>query len=100
MTTTADTAANAFKVREFKRYSKNTLVAFLVLEMPSGLIIHGCSLHQKNDSRWVGMPAKEYLNGGEKTFAPIIEFADKETRQAFQELALAAIDEYLQRGSE
>jgi len=34
-------------VLEWKRYSKDTPVGFLALELPSGMILHGITLHQK-----------------------------------------------------
>lgn len=86
---------SAFVVREWRPYSKHTLQGFLSLELPSGLIVHGITLHEKNDSRWVSMPAREYLKDGQKTWAPIIEFTSKESRDRFQAAALAAIDRHL-----
>jgi len=99
ITKPADTACG-FIVREWKPYSKNTLVGFLSLELPSGLIIHNVMLHERSNSRWVTMPAREYQKDGEKTWMPLIEFADKETREAFQERALEAIDAHLAGGGE
>jgi hypothetical protein len=88
-------SADGFAVREWKPYAKNTLVGFVSLELPSGLIIHGCTVHEKNGSRWIGLPAKQYTKDGTQTWAPLVEFASKEVREKFQALALAAIDAYL-----
>ena len=38
----------------WKPLERNTLKGFVDLTLPSGLIIHGCSLHRKNESRWMG----------------------------------------------
>jgi hypothetical protein len=86
--------------RSWRPYQKNTLLGFLSLELPSGLVINDISLHEKNGSRWTSMPAKQYELHGEKTWAPLIEFADRDSRESFQQLALAAIDEYLAEGGE
>jgi DNA-binding cell septation regulator SpoVG len=86
-----------FTVREFKHFQKNTLQAFLSLELTSGMVLHDCTLHEKNGSRWIGMPARQYeKSAGEKSWMPLIEFASKEHREKFQAAALAAIRDYLQ----
>ena len=89
------TNSTDFVVHEFKAYQKNTLQGFLTIETPSGLVINGITLHEKSDSRWVSMPAKEYLKDGEKTWAPIIEFSSKAAREKFQAAALVAVARHL-----
>jgi hypothetical protein len=87
--------ARGFAVHEWKPFEKNTLRGFLSLELPSGIILHGCTLHEKNGSRWVGLPAKQYEKDGTKTWAPLVEFTSKEAREKFQGCALAAFDAYM-----
>ena len=41
------------------------------------------------------MPAREYTKDGGRAWSPTIGFADRESREAFQQLALEAIDAYL-----
>jgi hypothetical protein len=86
---------SGFVVREFKPYSKNSLVGFLVLELPSGLVNRDVMLHEKADARWVSMPAKQYERDGERTWAPLVEFSSKEAREEFQASALATFDAYM-----
>ena len=89
------TARRSFTIREWKPFERNSLRGFLSIELRSGMILHGCTLHEKNGSRWVGLPAKEYTKEGERAWVPLVEFASKEVRQAFQEQALAAFDAYM-----
>jgi DNA-binding cell septation regulator SpoVG len=89
-----------FAVREWRPHVKNTLVGFASIELPSGLVIHGICLHQKGDSRWVSMPARQYEKGSEKTWAPLVEFTTKDAREKFQRCVLEAIDIYLAEGGE
>jgi hypothetical protein len=90
------TDADEFVVRQFKAYQKNTLMAFLSLELPGGLVLHGFTLHQKNGSRWLGVPSKEFTKAdGVRSWVPQIEFVDKAARDKFQSAALAAVDDYL-----
>lgn len=88
-----------FTVREFKHFQKNTLQAFLSLELPSGMVLNECLLHEKNGSRWVNLPARECANSnGEKSWKPMVAFSDEDARKRFQVAALAAVDRYLAEG--
>jgi hypothetical protein len=88
-------AASSFKVTEWRPFLKNTLRGFLSLEFSSGLILHGCTFHEKNDSRWIGLPARPYENDGERSWSPMVEFNSKKARDKFMAAALAALDAYL-----
>jgi hypothetical protein len=80
-------AARAINLRKFE---KNTLRAFFDLELPSGLIIRGCALHFR-ERWWVCFPGRPYKGqDGNETWANIIDSRDKETRDRFQKIALAA----------
>ena len=84
------------EVISFKPFVKNTLQGFLDLKLPAiGLSISGCTLHQKNESRWVGLPGRQYEENGEKKWAVILDFASKEAKNSFQKAAIAAVDQYL-----
>ena len=87
--------SHSFIVREWKPYAKNTLIGFLSLELPGGMVLRGCALHKKNSSRWSGLPAGEYEKHGNKTWTPLVEFVSKEAREKFQAAALAAVDRHL-----
>lgn len=82
-------------VANWRPFEKNTLRGFISLTTPAGLVINGVTLHEKGDSRWVSMPAKQYEKDGETGWAPVVEFATKDARERFQAAALAAVDEYL-----
>ena len=87
-----------FAVPEWKPFEKNTLRGFLSLELPSGMIIHGCTVHEKNGARWIGLPARQFQKpDGEKSWSPLIEFVSKDSREKFQAAALAAVDSHLQK---
>ncbi len=68
------------KIFNFKKFEKNTVRAFFSIELDSGLILHGCSLHSKNGGEWVGYAQKEYTrHDGTKVREPLITFKDKQT---------------------
>ena len=91
---------------DWRPVTKNTLLGFLTLRLaPSGLVLRECSLHQKDDRRWIGLPGKPQLDAegrqradpttGKRLYAPIVEIAGKAEREAFQLAALAAVDRLL-----
>jgi hypothetical protein len=95
------TSSIGFMVRGFKPFEKNTLRAFVSFELPNGMILHGCTLHEKNSSRWIGLPAREYQKAdNERSWTPLVEFSTKAARERFQTAALAAIDAYVAGGQQ
>ena len=91
-------------VLDFKAYAKGTLRGFFDIELASGMIVRGCSLHKKNDHFWIGLPAKPYVNSsGEQAWCRIIDFSDDATRKKFQQtitpLAVAAYEQTQKRGA-
>lgn len=89
---------NRFHVVAWKPYLKNTLRGFLSLELPSGLILHDCTLHQRNESRWVGLPGRPYQKpDGTTSWSPVVEIPENAAREKFQRGALAAVDDYFDR---
>ncbi len=84
--------AKAARIFDFKLFQKNTLKAFFSVELPSGLIIHGCTLHEKNGARWIGLPSRKFEKDGKEGYAPIIEFRDRACLDKFRDAILEAID--------
>ena len=75
----------AFTVTNAKPMRKNSLLGFFDLEMPSGLIVCGAMLFEKNGKRWVGFPSKEWTKqDGTKGYNPLLEFASREISDKFQ----------------
>jgi len=90
---TAVSSARSIKVSSFRACRKNTLLGFVTLTLPSSLVIHDCAVHRKNDSRWIGLPAREYAkHDGTKGWAPVLEFADSDARKRFQWAAMQALE--------
>jgi hypothetical protein len=54
--------------------------------MPSGLIVLGVMLFEKNNSRWCSFPSKEFTKqDGSKGYSPLLEFVAKDIGYAFQD---------------
>ena len=93
---------------DWRPVTKNTLRGFLTLKLaPSGLVLKDCSLHEKGDKRWIGLPSKPQLDSdgrqrkdaatGKPLYTPSVEIVGKAERERFQEAALAAVDRLLGR---
>jgi hypothetical protein len=53
-------------------------------------------LHQKDHAKWIGYPAREYVDqAGAKQYTRIIEFTDRATADRFRDTVLDALDRYL-----
>jgi DNA-binding cell septation regulator SpoVG len=86
-------ARGDFVVSEFKAFEKNTLRGFFTVTMPSGMIVHGCSLHEKNGARWIGMPSNKFTTKeGTTSYTPIVEFVSREAADRFRDQVLVALD--------
>ena len=83
-----------FEISDWKARQNGTLCAFFTIILPSGLIIHDCSLHQKADRRWIGLPSREYTSQGQRKFSPIVAFTNRDAEDRFRFQALAAIDRH------
>jgi hypothetical protein len=51
-------------------------------------------LHEKNDSRWISFPAREWKDAeGNKQYARFIEFSSRKASDRFRDQVLQALDE-------
>jgi hypothetical protein len=83
------------KIKNFKSFTKNTLLGFFDVELDSGLVLCGCTLHQTGGRHWIGLPSKPYTkDDGTQSWTKIVDFRDKKIADKFQEtvtpLAIAA----------
>src|SRR5262245_59728722 len=85
--------APGFVISDWKAVTKNTLRGFCSITMPSGMVLHNCSLHEKEGSRWLGLPAQKFTkDDGSTSYKPMVEFTTKLARDRFNTEALRAID--------
>jgi hypothetical protein len=82
-----------FTVTNPKLIRKNTLIGSFDLQMPSGLIVRGAMLFEKDGRRWVSFPSKEWTKqDGTKAYSPILEFADRSIAGKFQAAVLPFVE--------
>ena len=85
-------------VADWKPLIKNTLRGFFTAILPSGIVIHNLTVHEKGEARWIGLPSREWTNDqGEKQYAKLIEFADRRTADKFRDQVLEALERTLER---
>lgn len=83
-----------FAISNWKTLERNTLRGFFTVAMPSGLILHNCSLHIKNTSRWVGLPSQKYTDkNGTIGYTAMVEFTSREAADKFRDLVMEALEE-------
>ena len=92
-----------FVATDWRMIEKNTLRGFFSLQLPSGLGIKECCLHQKESGRWVSLPSRPWQKSdGSTGYTTIIDFKDSQTKTRFLAAAREAVDRLLaeQGGSE
>ena len=84
------------RISNWRPYQKNTLQGFFTASLPSGLVFHELMLHERNGSKWIAFPAREWKNAaGEKQYARFVEFRDRESADRFRDAVLMALDEHI-----
>jgi hypothetical protein len=78
-----------FVVEDFTPMQKKSLVGFVTVRTPSGMVFHECSVHKQNDSVWVSPASKAIITKdgtvlkdfrGRICYAPVISFETKYAR--------------------
>src|SRR3954451_5576845 len=94
------------RASDWRPMQRNSLQGFVTLKLePSGIVLHDCTLHQKDGREWIGLPGKPQMdregqqrkdpNTGKVLYTPVVEISDKTQRERFQQAALAAVHELL-----
>lgn len=85
-----------FSISNWKVHQRNSLQGFFTLALPSGMVVHNCSLHRKEGARWIRLPSRQYSKpDGATGYSPLVEFNDDDARRRFQAAALAAVDRFM-----
>jgi hypothetical protein len=87
------TLTRAFAISDWRPFTKNTLRGFFTISTPSGMVIHGGTLHRKGCSRWIGMPAQKFVKeDGSTSYTSVIKFVDRAMADKFRDAVLDAFD--------
>jgi hypothetical protein len=94
--TSTTSKPHSITILSWRACARNTLLGFADVRLSSGIVIRGLTVHQKGERRWIGLPARPYeTDSGSTSWAPVVEIPDRETRERFEELVLAALDQHL-----
>lgn len=92
--------SNDFKASKWKPMRKGSLLGFVTVETPSGLIFHEVSILASNGTYWASPPSKPMLDGsgsvmtddtGKRRYSPVVSFASKAIRDRFSGAIIAAV---------
>ncbi len=85
-----------FIISNPKPMRKGPLIGFVDLEMPSGLIVRGLMLFEKNNKRWCSFPSKEFSKqDGTKGYSPLLEFSSRDISDRFQSAVVPLVEKSL-----
>jgi hypothetical protein len=85
--------------KRYKEIKKGTFIGYADLTLSEiGIEVFGCTLHQKDEKRWVNLPSRTYkdLTGTDK-HAPIIRFSDPSKFREFCICAKESVDNYIKQ---
>ncbi len=88
------------QVREFRPMTSGALVGFCTVELPSGMVVHDCTVFDKDGRRWVNPPGRPQLDkskqvvvkDGRVQYSPALSFASKDRYSAFSDAVIAELD--------
>ena len=93
------------EITEWRPLVSNTMRGLFSCLLPSGLLLHGCSLHVGDKGPWVSLPSKVRVSHGEVStylgkpvYNKVVEIPDRERRDAFQAAVLAALAAHPEAG--
>lgn len=80
-------------ISDWKPFQKNTLRGSFTLTLNSGLVVHKCTVHIKNGSRWIGLPAEKYTKrDGSVGYSNTLEFTDRKIADNFSAQVVRLLD--------
>lgn len=87
------------EIKNYKSQISGSLLGFFDLQVPKwgNLIIHGCSLFQKEGRKWFSFPSKKVTSQdptAKPTYFAHLRFEDKDIRDKFNDTVIAALDKY------
>jgi hypothetical protein len=93
--------ATGFVVSDLKRMpNSGSLIGFLDVQLPSGMILHRCALFAKEGRSWVLPPAKSVMGRdgtvlksatGKVQYEPTVSFIDRPTQDRWSAAVVAAV---------
>jgi hypothetical protein len=81
-----------FVARNLRLINKSTLIGTVDLGVPAWRVkFKGCLWHRKDGKEWLNFPSGEWIKNGQRNFADLVEFTDRNVRDRFQQDPLEAV---------
>lgn len=86
------------EVQNINAINKGSLLAICDVHIkPWKLTLHEVKVFEKGANRWIGMPAKEFVNDlGEKKYTDLVTFDNESVKTRFRSQIMGAIDKFLE----
>jgi DNA-binding cell septation regulator SpoVG len=90
----------AMKILDWRAMRRNSLLGFVKVELPSGMVIADVTILSGDKGAWASPPSKPLIGrdgavlkdaAGKARYQPIIDFTSKEVRNRFSEGVVAAL---------
>ena len=89
-----------FQIRDWRPLQKGSLLGFVKVELPSGMILADVTILSGDRGPWASPPSKPMIDrdgaamkdaAGKVRYSPIVEFASKEVRDRFSAAVVEAL---------
>lgn len=87
-------------ISDFKRIDAGAMRGFADVHLPSGMILHRCSIFAKDGKAWASPPSKQVIGrdgtvqragGGKVRYEPTVSFADRATQERWSAAVIEAL---------
>jgi hypothetical protein len=86
----------------FTPHASGSLIGFADVELPSGMRVHGTTVHRQGSAAWANPPGKPQIandgtvareQNGKIAYSAVISFKDSATRRRFSDTVPACLSE-------
>ncbi len=92
----------SIQINSWTPSQKGARLGFLDVTSPrTGLRISGITVFDKNGSRWCKLPHRRWkTRDGEWNEEPVVQFDDRDKKDAFDQVVLAELDRHTREGGQ
>jgi hypothetical protein len=90
----------AFRITDFRSIRAGALIGFADVTLPSGMILHRCSIFAKDDKVWAAPPSKQAIGrdgtvqrsaDGKTRYEPTVSFKDRWTQERWSNAVIEVL---------
>ena len=87
-------------MKDLRVVSTGPLRGFAVVHLPSGMILHGCSIFSKDGKVWAAPPSKQVVGrdgtvqknrDGKTLYDPVVSFVARATQERWSAMVIEAL---------